>query len=597
MSGEEGQTEKMCWQCGRTFETTMEVCPDDGAQLIETDVEDRDDPLVGTVFDDRFRIYRKLGEGGMGAVYSARRLDFETDVALKLLKVDFTNNEEIRKRFMYEARVISNLKHPHAIQVFDFGQTDEGHVYMVMELLEGESLADRLGYRFLSYREVFDIIPPICGVLGEAHTRDVVHRDLKPENIYLLDVDGNEEFPKLLDFGIAKHHRAETMTKSGTLWGTPAYMSPEQARGSSVGAAADIYGIGIMLFELITGNLPFSASTQMGHAVKHLKAPVRAPSTIPGLESLPDELDEYIVGMLAKDPDERPDSMDAVAESLDQIREEHFDEQLLDSVPAKEVDPIRLQQWIDEAPDVSGELPAEDPSAPESAPGGTSPVEVLDESGGFEVVDEDAESPDQARELQETAVQPSADSGEVDSREPRIPDGQVAETARASSDKLQELADAETRMLQAPDEADGQTPGDSGLAVDPNILRGAAVVFILAVAAAAITATQLGDDVDPADDELTTIEAADGDETGPSGEDIDRAVAAQAAVRSAASLGSRVRFETFGIIEAIDPEDLDEDLQDQEFDFLHGTPPSEVEEGTDEEVDEDQLREALEETF
>ncbi|RAL22958.1 hypothetical protein DL240_08690 [Lujinxingia litoralis] len=340
--------EKVCWQCGRTFSTALEVCPDDGARLIETGLEDLEDPLIGSIFDGRFQIYHKLGEGGMGAVYSARRLDFETDVALKLLKLDFARDEGIRKRFMYEARVISNLRHPHAVRLFDFGQTSEGHFYMVMELLTGESLADRLAYRFVSYREVFDIIPPICGVLGEAHAQDVIHRDLKPENIYLLKVEENREFPKLLDFGIAKHHRAETMTQSGTLWGTPAYMSPEQARGDVVGAAADIYGVGVMLYELISGNLPFQASTQMGFAVKHLNEPARALSSIPGLKSVPASLDALVLSMLAKRPEDRPRSMEEVVARLEAIRERDFSADLLSSVPAEEVDPIALQAWMKE---------------------------------------------------------------------------------------------------------------------------------------------------------------------------------------------------------------------------------------------------------
>ncbi|RDV38698.1 serine/threonine protein kinase [Bradymonadaceae bacterium TMQ3] len=345
--------EKVCWQCGRTFSTALEMCPDDGARLIETGLEDLEDPLIGSIFDGRFQIYKKLGEGGMGAVYSARRLDFETDVALKLLKVDFARDEGIRKRFMYEARVISNLKHPHAVRLFDFGQTSDGHFYMVMELLHGESLADRLAYRFVTYREVFDIIPPICGVLGEAHAQDVIHRDLKPENIYLLKVEENHEFPKLLDFGIAKHNRAETMTQSGTLWGTPAYMSPEQARGDVVGAAADIYGIGIMVYELISGNLPFHASTQMGFAVKHLNEPARPLSSIPGLNSVPAALDELVLSMLAKRPEDRPGSMEEVVARLEVIRAQDFSPELLARVPAEEVDPIALQAWMRDAPDIS----------------------------------------------------------------------------------------------------------------------------------------------------------------------------------------------------------------------------------------------------
>lgn len=401
------EREKICWQCGRTFTTGMEVCPDDGARLIEMAVADREDPLVGTVFDGRFRIYGKLGEGGMGSVYSARRLDFETDVALKLLKADFARDEGIRKRFMYEARVISNLKHPHSVRLFDFGQTADGHVYMVMELLDGESLADRLAYRFVSYREVFDIIPPVCGVLGEAHIRDVIHRDLKPENIYLLQVDGNREFPKLIDFGIAKHNRAETMTQSGTLWGTPAYMSPEQARGDEVGGPADIYGIGVMIYELISGNLPFHASTQMGFAVKHINEEARPLSSIPGLHSVPEELDDFLLSMLAKRPEDRPESMEVVADTLNRIRDEYFDDELLDSIPAEEVDPIALQKWMKEAPDISQNLPGE-----------KVPREV-DEFGSTARAEVESEDEEQ-RQLQETTLGPGPIEDQLDAVPERV---------------------------------------------------------------------------------------------------------------------------------------------------------------------------------
>ncbi len=338
--------EKICWKCGKSFHTAIEVCPDDGSRLLELTSEDRKDPLIGTLFDGRFRIFHKLGEGGMGTVYSARRLDFDSEVALKLLKDGFARDEGIRKRFLYEARTISNLQHPHSVRLFDFGQTSDGQFYMVMELLRGESLAERLAYRFVTYREVFEIIPPICGVLGEAHIREVIHRDLKPENIFLQQVTENQDFPKLLDFGIAKHHGMATMTQSGTLWGTPAYMSPEQARGDVIGPRADIYGIGVMLYELISGNLPFHASTQMGFAVKHINELPRSMRTIPGLTSVPVELDDFVLRLLAKDPRQRPEDMEEVATTLLSIRDRLFDDALLAQTPAIEVDAVGLKSWL-----------------------------------------------------------------------------------------------------------------------------------------------------------------------------------------------------------------------------------------------------------
>ncbi len=354
--------ERICWKCGATFRDEKTTCPEDGARLLDISPDDLDDPFIGELFDGRFRIIRKLGEGGMGSVYAARQMDFEREVALKILKADYLRNENIRKRFMYEARTISNLRHPNALRLFDFGQAPNAF-YMVMELLEGESLADRLAYRFLTYREILGTVPPICGVLGEAHENDVIHRDLKPENIFLVEVNGSADFPKLLDFGIAKHLTDETMTQSGTLWGTPAYMSPEQAKGETVDASADVYAIGIMLYELICGNLPFHSSTQMGLAMKHISVPARPLSSIPGLDSVPEELDALILRMLSKDKSERPTDMVELAESLNDIRERLFDDALLDSVPAEEVDAIALQDWIAAEPAVDDDVSIDDVAA------------------------------------------------------------------------------------------------------------------------------------------------------------------------------------------------------------------------------------------
>ena len=610
-AGEE--TEKMCWQCGRTFTTAMEVCPDDGARLIETDVEHREDPLIGSVFDGRFRIYGKLGEGGMGAVYSARRLDFETDVALKLLKLDFTSDEGIRKRFMYEARVISNLRHPHAIQVFDFGQTSEGHVYMVMELLEGESLADRLAYRFVSYREMFDIIPPICGVLGEAHTRDVIHRDLKPENIFLLEVDGNEEFPKLLDFGIAKHNRAETMTKSGTLWGTPAYMSPEQARGDSVGASADIYGIGIMLYELISGNLPFNASTQMGYAVRHINETARPPSTIPGLSSIPPEFEEFLMSMLAKEPEARPESMEEVAATLKEVRDDLFDPELLDSIPAREVDPIGLQGWLDDSPDISREMETE-------TPGNSGDAAAMADTAAMATADtaafDSGSERDEDRTLAGTPPEPELRSTDFGDVETRAYSEQTEELSTADDEDDRPAggseAEAATGALESP-APDEQAGAEDGPKASQRAMVVVALLVVLLVGAALFGVLRESEQSpsEPEVEEQEVTQADDVDrELSPDRDGIDgdfedaadSGLDAASAAPAAASHAIRVNLRALGIIADIDPDDLEDELG-EDFDFLHEVPAEEVpaqqtEPAEGDGADERQrLQEALEQTF
>jgi len=334
----DAEYQRVCWQCGSTYQGDRETCPEDGAQLVELDPSETQDILIGRVYDYKYRIIGKLGEGGMSDVYSAKPVDGDRDVALKILKADFLRDEEVRKRFMYEARTISNLEHPHVVDLFDFGQSPDGSFYMVMELLEGQSLSSCLSDGDLDYGEILDIATPICGVLAEAHDRGVIHRDLKPENIYLTDDGADEWLAKLLDFGIAKHLRHQTvMTKSGALWGTPAYMSPEQAAGESVTEAVDQYAIGVILFEMVTGVLPFRATTSMGYAVKHMNQTAPHMTEVPGLKSVPTRLADLVAAMLQKDPSLRPPSMRAVSEELDTIRDELAEPGLLDFVPATEV--------------------------------------------------------------------------------------------------------------------------------------------------------------------------------------------------------------------------------------------------------------------
>lgn len=362
--------EKTCWQCGQTFSGGEDVCPNDGTRLIALTLAADHDPLLGQTIDGRYTLEERLGEGGMGTVYLATQLDPKRSVAIKVLKADYLRDENIRRRFMHEARIVANLEHPNAVQLFDFGQMSDGNFYMVMELLRGESLADRLAYKFLSYREIFEIIPPICEVLHEAHQKGVVHRDLKPENIYIRIEEDGSETPKLIDFGVAKQLESKTFTRTGTLWGTPAYMSPEQARGDEIGAAADVYAIGIIVYELICGNLPFHASTQMGYALKHMNEAPRSMLSLPGMNSVPTQLDELVLRTLSKSAAERPDSMMSFVKALEAIRVECFNDARMTRVPAEEVDPVALQDWMrnDAGPDTSSELFPLDVSAKPQRP-------------------------------------------------------------------------------------------------------------------------------------------------------------------------------------------------------------------------------------
>lgn len=352
--------EKTCWQCGRTFETSRDVCPDDGAKLLDLVLDNRD-LLIGQTLDGRYLVRRCLAEGGMGKVYAAYEKEVDREVAIKVLKADYLRDETIRKRFMHEARIVANLSHPNVVDLYDFGQRPNGNFYMVMELLHGESLADRLANKFLSYKEILSIVPGVCDALAQAHALGVVHRDLKPENIFIVKGEDGEERAKLIDFGVARQVERQTLTQTGSLWGTPAYMSPEQCRGDQVTESGDIYAMGVILYELVCGHLPFSASTQMGYAVKHMHSEPRPMKSAPGLQSPPDALDALVIKTLGKTAEARPQSMREFADELNAIIDAEFaTEESLTPVPALEVDPVALNVWMAEGDDIearSSEVP------------------------------------------------------------------------------------------------------------------------------------------------------------------------------------------------------------------------------------------------
>jgi len=569
--GEGHSTGRICWQCGETFSADLEYCPDDGNQLVELDPSDAKDMLVGRVFDYRFRIVRKLGEGGMSRVYSARRLDEDGEVALKVLKADFLRNPEVRKRFMYEARVISNLEHGNAVDLFDFGQAPDGSFYMVMELLEGQSLADRLDGGALGYREIFAVVPPVCEVLAEAHEQDVIHRDLKPENIFLTGMDQRLPAPKLLDFGIAKHLRSRTMTENDQLWGTPAYMSPEQASGDSVAGTADIYATGVMLYELIAGVLPFRASTAMGFAVKHMHREAPSLSSVPGLEDVPHRLDEFVQGMLAKSPADRPKDMQTVADELRGIQRSLFDEELLETVPS-------LQTEYDEIEAPSGDDVSVEDVPPEATEG---------------VVTVDEENP--------TGAMSRADV------EAGVGEGSMPDTPTRGS--AAETSDFETPVFEsggAKERLRSWTKGPKGIAVAAGTviaLVGAVYVF----GASSSTSSSSSSSSPSAASSAGAAEAAGVVEVDTGGEASDPSnVASQQATSGAARVAASVSVRARTVaIEAGDDERAEGSSAPRSPGERNRTPPSENEatvSGTsgkqeDDEPSEQKTKEAVESTF
>jgi len=339
------------------------------------------DPLLGQVLAGRYLIERKLGEGGMGAVYLSKHTILEKAVALKILHGEFARKPDLVERFMQEARAASRIRHENVIDISDFGSTPDGLVFFAMELLHGHDLHEeiaraRLAKTRLPWDRSRKIFLQICSALAAAHSHGIVHRDLKPENIYLVDWLGHKDFVKLLDFGIAKLTEGadgdRKLTRTGMLFGTPEYMSPEQARGENVDHRVDIYAMGCILFQLCTGKVPFEAENFMGILSLHLTEP---PPPI-GPEILaeigaPPEIELIIHKALAKGRAERWDTIDEMANAIRALHGEDAQPVLESTVPrAKSAAPRTTQaaaapaartQWKG-----SVSIPTEDdaPSAP-----------------------------------------------------------------------------------------------------------------------------------------------------------------------------------------------------------------------------------------
>ncbi|MFO0745802.1 MAG: serine/threonine-protein kinase [Myxococcota bacterium] len=237
--------------------------------------------LEGEVLASQFRILKKLGAGGMGAVYLAEQIEMDRKVVVKVLHPELTAmNPTAIERFRREAKAVAQLNHPNIVQVFVFGQAENGQLYFAMEYIEGRDLAHDLAKGSMPQPRALKILDQVCAALVEAHGAGIVHRDLKPENVMLADRHGNPDYVKVLDFGIAKLHDSgtdgkPTLTQAGTVFGTPRYMSPEQVKGEPVDARPDIYAAGLLFHEMLTGRHPFVASSTIDYLMKHVSEPAR----------------------------------------------------------------------------------------------------------------------------------------------------------------------------------------------------------------------------------------------------------------------------------------------------------------------------------
>jgi serine/threonine protein kinase len=280
--------------------------------------------MVGQIIGGRYRLTKLLGEGGMGAVYKATHINITKEVAVKLLHPEISQNPEAVTRFKQEAQSASSIGHPNIIGIDDFFALEDSRVCLIMEFLKGEPLNDvMLKPGGLEPLQTIDIMLQVCDGLHAAHQKGIIHRDMKPENVFLADVH-NRQIVKILDFGIAKvtGNEDNNLTKTGTVFGTPHYMSPEQALGHKVDVRADVYSVGVMLFEIYTGQVPYQAESFMGVLSQHITSPVPAPSSISPNRPVPPMMEQIILTAMAKEVDKRFNSMEAVGNSLRAFREE-----------------------------------------------------------------------------------------------------------------------------------------------------------------------------------------------------------------------------------------------------------------------------------
>jgi serine/threonine-protein kinase len=260
-----------------------------------------------------YRLERLLGEGSMGRVFQARHTRLDRQVALKVLRPAFSQDSGCVRRFFQEAQAVNRINHEHIVEIFDFVEdTQGGHVYCVMELLRGRSLTSLLEQERLTLERIQRIAVQVCAALGAAHQLGVVHRDVKPDNLFVSQRPGHPDYVKVLDFGVAKVLSAEPSqgTLEGLLIGTPRYMAPEQASGLPVDHRADIYAVGTLLYEMLSGRPPFEAHA-LGRLMMKIisEPPPPLPERLPSGEPLPPALAELVMRCLAKEPQERPQQL------------------------------------------------------------------------------------------------------------------------------------------------------------------------------------------------------------------------------------------------------------------------------------------------
>lgn len=334
-------TPYVCPQCRRPREAFLDPisgpmlkCPEHGLAFVDAHelAASDNDPLLGASIVGRFTVLGRLGRGSMGAVYRARQEAVGRDVALKIVRPDRAYDPETKARFEREARAISLLTSPHTITAFDFGEAEDGSWFLAMEMLEGETVGDRLRREGrIDWVDAVRFAQHALRSLAEAHEKGIVHRDLKPDNLFLTVLPESRqrkrEICKVLDFGIAKWQVPEDAkidqleTQAGTVFGTPRYMSPEQAQGSPLDARSDLYSLGVLLYQMLSGRAPFTDDDAVVVMARHIKDEPTPLSEISPEGAIPPSVEAVVRRALAKNPDERPQTAEQMAVELEQAFE------------------------------------------------------------------------------------------------------------------------------------------------------------------------------------------------------------------------------------------------------------------------------------
>ena len=326
---------KTCPQCKMRYPNEAVFCFIDGRDLIVLK-----DKRIGTMIAGRYQIEEVIGEGGMATVYRATQSLTDRSCAIKIMNPTFAKEATVRERFRREAKNAQKLAHPNIIEIFDQGDTDDGTAYIAMELLRGKGLAEVIAQGALEVHRALLIMIQLARGIARAHDLGVIHRDLKPVNIFLGEVEGGAYLVKLLDFGIALSKQDSRLTGTGEIFGTPQYMAPERITSGDPGPSADIYSLGILFYELLTGKLPFDAPDIATFFQMHLKQPPVPPTKLNPAIPLP--LEGLILRMLAKDPKDRP--VDAHRVHADLVELAHDADLSIPSVPESEAHTTRARE-------------------------------------------------------------------------------------------------------------------------------------------------------------------------------------------------------------------------------------------------------------